>query len=70
MSVAYLKQPRAAERVPRGAVHAHGGEARQQDLRQLVHRLRVAVRGLIQRALASLRARVRHRELHRAFAAL
>jgi hypothetical protein len=34
---------RAAERVPRGAVHADGGEAREEDLRQLVHRLRVAV---------------------------
>jgi hypothetical protein len=34
---------RAAERVPRGAVHVDGGEAREEDLRQLVHRLRVAV---------------------------
>jgi hypothetical protein len=34
---------RATEWVPRGAVHADGGEAREEDLRQLVHRLRVAV---------------------------
>lgn len=60
----YSDSRRIPEQITGRAVHTHRGQAREQELCQLVHCLGITVWALEERAFTSLRSRIRNRELH------